>query len=905
MKKKYSILGTLFLMLSLLAVFPVKTEAANPSSKVVVVTIGELERVRARAVVESVNKERAAKNLDPLVMTDEMETVAVQRAVELSAYFEHTRPNGESCMTVMDDYELEYGVGTENIAGGYSTASAVMDAWMDSKGHRENILDPDFTHIGVACFEVDSVRYWVQFFASEPSSSTDAETNVTNSYEIAWPYEVDTNFMEGCTLEFLEKEATINLGEKKEFDLVLYDSEDYFLGVVYSDELDTENGGLVVEGSDILSVSENYFVVDKEGKTGTAKVTANVGTLSASKTIKIACKHKGETTLETKEATCKETGYEKTVCNACGEVISTKTLDKLAHEFEGSAVTPAGFGKEGKISGSCSVCEEAVDVVIPAVEKPTLAKDTFTYSGDRVEVDVTVKDTLGKELSSDDYSYAVDGDATKPGIYNVTVTLKGNYEGSETVEFKVLPKAVEDANAGLYKWHDDMRVYWDKVEHATGYNVYYKKSDSNTKKFYGSTENTEVIIKDLSDNTEYDFYVYSYYDDGEERLVSKNAVKVTRKTMRYLAKPEDAKVILTGYDDIKITWKKVKNASKYIIFYKRNDAKTYSYLGETTKLEFSKKNLRDGAKYTFRITPAYIDKEFSEYSGGERRGFESAEVSIYTLKQMDKPSIEKTSSKEIKLTWENINGESGYQISRSTSKTGTNPVSATSKTYKVYTPTRNVTYYYKIRAYKTVNGVRIYGPWSDVSAYSLRSVGKASNVKAVLSGGYDDIKVSWSKATGANKYKIYVKSSVAPEYKLLKETTSTSIKLKNFKDGVKYTFKVVPVYELEDEVLATGTSATSYVYTLKELNAPVVKKSTAGKVKVSWNNISGETGYQISRSTSKTGTNIVSTYKTTSGKEKVVTATNGKTYYYKVRAYKTVNGVNIYGPWSEVVKYVR
>lgn len=87
--------------------------------------------------------------------------------------------------------------------------------------------------------------------------------------------------------------------------------------------------------------------------------------------------------------------------------------------------------------------------------------------------------------------------------------------------------------------------------------------------------------------------------------------------------------------------------------------------------------------------------------------------------------------------------------------------------------------------------------------------------------------------------------------------------------------------------------------------AGVKAVKSGSKVKVSWTNVSGESGYQISQSTSKSKTKVVSTYKTTSGKAKTISAKKGKTYYYKVRTYKTVSGKKIYGPWSTVVKYKR
>lgn len=174
--------------------------------------------------------------------------------------------------------------------------------------------------------------------------------------------------------------------------------------------------------------------------------------------------------------------------------------------------------------------------------------------------------------------------------------------------------------------------------------------------------------------------------------------------------------------------------------------------------------------------------------------------------------------------------------------------------------------------------------------------------------GYDDVKISWSKSTGASGYNVYYKKSGADEYTYLTRTTGTSVEKSNLLDGKKYYFKVVPYYKNGTTRYTSLSSKTDNVYTLKKISTPTASRN-GSKVKVKWTNISGETGYQISQSTKKTGTNIVTTYKTTTGTYKNISAVKGKTYYYKVRAYKkvTIDGKTstIYGPWSKVKSFKR
>jgi uncharacterized protein YkwD len=115
-------------------------------------------------VVNLMNVERTKAGLQPLQIDPILQGVADIRADELTELFDHARPNGDNCFTAYHDdlQQNSYWYFGENIAAGYSTPEAVMQAWMNSAGHKSNILNPNFTHIGVGF--VEGKPSWVQFF---------------------------------------------------------------------------------------------------------------------------------------------------------------------------------------------------------------------------------------------------------------------------------------------------------------------------------------------------------------------------------------------------------------------------------------------------------------------------------------------------------------------------------------------------------------------------------------------------------------------------------------------------------------------------------------------------------------------------------------------------------------------
>ncbi len=132
--------------------------------------------IMSSQVVDLVNLERSKAGLPPLTVDPALTAATSIRSVELETSFSHTRPNGTSCFTAITN--SFYTLLGENIAAGYPTADSVMEGWMNSAGHRDNILSSRFTSIGVSCYYSGGGCYWVQLFGEDPEISYDAPSGI-------------------------------------------------------------------------------------------------------------------------------------------------------------------------------------------------------------------------------------------------------------------------------------------------------------------------------------------------------------------------------------------------------------------------------------------------------------------------------------------------------------------------------------------------------------------------------------------------------------------------------------------------------------------------------------------------------------------------------------------------------
>lgn len=303
------------------------------------------------------------------------------------------------------------------------------------------------------------------------------------------------------------------------------------------------------------------------------------------------------------------------------------------HEWPQEAVLEeATLSEAGYKLNVCEVCGTVESQNIPRINTISLSTTKFIYNGYVKKPVVTVKDTEGKKLvSGTDYTVSYATGRKSVGRYAVTVTFQGDYSGTSTKYFTIVPKAVTNLQAIRYQYGNKIRLSWTKSTGATGYRIYRKKASADSYTYLGAAKNTYYINSGLSKNVSYRYKIIPYYktSTGTTHYYSSNAYKT---------------VLITA----------VKKGSK---------------LSQVTGVKTAK------------------------------------------------------SGTKVKVSWKNVGYETGYQISRSTLKTGTNIVATyktTSGTSKTVSATKNKTYYYKVRAYRVVDGKMIYGAWSDTVKYTRK-----------------------------------------------------------------------------------------------------------------------------------------------------------------------------------------
>lgn len=382
-----------------------------------------------------------------------------------------------------------------------------------------------------------------------------------------------------------------------------------------------------------------------------------------------------------------------------------------------------------------------------------------------------------------------------------------------------------------------------------------------------------------------------------------------------LKTPTELKAVNSGMEDITLTWNKVPDTTHYSVFRsKTGESGSYDKIASVPQSSNSTVTYVDTAAnypdtYYYFVRPLSTSPETHKKIHGENSDPVSAKSAIADKLTMPTVSAMGTNYKSVKVSWNKISGASNYRIWRATSENGDYELlkqveGGNTRSYTDTTCTLGKQYWY-----------RVYARGTAANGKPIRSTGsKPVAAKAVLpapsfsvtSVDYRTNKVSWKKVSGASGYRIYRATSKNGKYSKVKTITSSSTTSWNntgLKAGKAYYYKI-RAYRTVSGKRHYGTVSGSNKHIAKPKKPTFTLKKKGRRVTVTLKKNSKLTGYVIYRQRGNGKWKKVKTV-TVNGRRGATYARNlsrGKTYSFKVRAYKKVSGKRIYSLYSSVKK---
>ena len=276
--------------------------------------------------------------------------------------------------------------------------------------------------------------------------------------------------------------------------------------------------------------------------------------------------------------------------------------------------------------------------------------------------------------------------------------------------------------------------------------------------------------------------------------------------------PTSTTVSVASASSVKISWTKAADVDGYEIYQATSKSGSYKLVKTTTSTSYTQTSLNAGTTYYYKVRSyKTIDGQtvYSDYT--------TITSKKLTVPTPTKVKLTNSSANSVKVSWDKVTNASGYQIYRATSKNGSykNVKTVTSGSTISYTDkslTNNKTYYYKVRAYKTVDGVKKYSSFCSIIS---KKVALAKTTVTATAKSNTSIKLSWTKVAGAKSYEIYQATSKNGTYKKVKTTTSLSYTNTSLKSNKTYYYKVKAVQTVSKKTYKSAYSTVSSAKTKK------------------------------------------------------------------------------------------
>lgn len=305
----------------------------------------------------------------------------------------------------------------------------------------------------------------------------------------------------------------------------------------------------------------------------------------------------------TKAATCKAEGIKERVCSLCGQK-ETSSIKKLTTHKYTNITTKATLTKNGKITPTCSVCK-ATKTATTIYYPKTFTIAIQTYTGKALKPNVTIKDSNGKVIANTNYTVSYSNN-TAIGTAKAKVIFKGNYSGSKSIKFKIVPAQVTGLKASSVAT-TSLKLSWTKVNGAKYYKVE-QSADGKTWKVLTTTDKTTYTVSNLTAGSKHQFRVTAL--DSTKKIAGKASAVLKTQT---LCSAPAITLTSTKSKTATVSWKKVTGASKYVV-YKSTDGKNWTKVATTTAASYNITKLTGGKRIYVKVqaTNAYgLNSAFS------------------------------------------------------------------------------------------------------------------------------------------------------------------------------------------------------------------------------------------------------------------------------------------------------
>lgn len=518
------------------------------------------------------------------------------------------------------------------------------------------------------------------------------------------------------------------------------------------------------------------------------------------------------------------------------------------------------------------------------VKDANIGKLLNNPKGFEISVDGRAGDASFENAQINGYPMVVkDGITYASSINSITIArglvINGNVNDSEETKLNnikaTVSKSLDSTDKVEVKRNIDMSyniVITKNALRNTNQNL--STSSYSVKSLLASTNSSSNLLASSDESIEFNAYI--------------NFKKVVT------TKPATAKLKVAKGDNnsLKLTWNNVLNAEKYLIYRSTSKTRGYKKIKEVTTNEYTNTGLTYGTTYYYKIV--------SKNKIGSSK-YSNIVYKKVTPNKVNNLRFISANNNSIKMSFDKVS-TSGYEIYRSTNNKSWSRVATITKNSTLsYTNKKlssNKKYYYKVRAYKSVRGKKIYGSFSSV--VKMITAPAAPKVKVSLNN-YNALNVKVYESKGTSKYLVYRSTSKSGTYTKVKELTAFGTFTESeLNTGSTYYYKVK---SCNSNGSCSGYSSIVSKKVTPKTPGLSLKLMDKKIVMVGIGNVDGADGFEIYRSTRKTSKyKKIATVPIEVSLNHADSVKNKTTYYYKVRAYRLVNGKKVYSDFSSYKK---